>query len=102
MAALDALDARRRGTTVVGESGFDGRRVDAPADGVDAVESAGEDERVVAVEFLEARGEGAGVDEAAGFVDDEEGEDDPGSDSIDCFVRWHCDCTYIVDGMRSG
>lgn len=38
----------------------------------------GEDEVVVAVELLEAGGEGAVVDEAAGFVDDEEGEDDHG------------------------
>ena len=41
------------------------------------VESAGENEVVVAVEFLEARCEGAVVDQAACFVYDEEGEDNP-------------------------
>lgn len=45
---------------------------------MDAVEGAGEDEEVVGVELLEARVEVAVVDEAAGFVYDEEGEDDPG------------------------
>ena len=47
------------------------------ADGVNAVECTSEDEVVVAVELLQAWCEGAVVDEAAGFVDDEEGEDDP-------------------------
>lgn len=45
---------------------------------MDAVECAGEDEVVVAFELLQARCKGAVVYEAAGFVDNEEGEDDPG------------------------
>lgn len=45
---------------------------------MDAVEGSGEDQGVVGAEVLEAGGEGAVVDEAAGFVDYEEGEDDPG------------------------
>lgn len=44
---------------------------------MDAVEGSGEDEGVVGGEVLEAGGEGAVVDQAAGFVDYEEGEDDP-------------------------
>ena len=47
-------------------------------DGVDAVEGAGEDEQVVDGDGVEVGGEGAVVDEAAGFVDDDEGVDDPG------------------------
>jgi len=45
---------------------------------VHAVEGAGEDEQVVGTELVEAGVEIAVVDQAAGFVDDEEGEDDPG------------------------
>lgn len=56
-----------------------GRRggIDGARDGVDAVEGAGKDQVVVAREVLEAGGEGARVDEAAGFVDDQQGKDDP-------------------------
>ena len=57
--------------------------VDGSADGVDAVEGSGEDEIVVAVELLQAGCERSVVDEAAGFVDDEEGEDDPGEGLVD-------------------
>lgn len=45
---------------------------------MDAVKGTGEDEVVVAIELLETGCEGAVVDEAAGFVDDQEGKDDPG------------------------
>ena len=84
MAALEALNAGGRGFARAGREGGVGGMlgrggVDGAADGVDAVEGAGEDEVVVAVELLQAGGEGAVVDEAAGFVDDEEGEDDPGT-----------------------
>ena len=78
VAALQRLDAGGGRFAVAGEVGRQRRGVDGAADGVDAVEGAGEDEVIVAVELLQARGEGAVVDEAAGFVDDEEGEDDPG------------------------
>ena len=49
-------------------------------DGVDAVEGAGEDEQVVDGDGVEVGGEGAVVDEAAGFVDDDEGVDHPGGE----------------------
>ena len=78
MAALQRLDAGGGRFAVAREVERQRRGVDGAADGVDAVEGAGEDEVIVAVELLQARGEGAVVDEAAGFVDDEEGEDDPG------------------------
>lgn len=42
------------------------------------VEGAGQDEVVVHGEFVEAFVEVALVDEAAGFVDDDQGVDDPG------------------------
>ena len=42
------------------------------------VEGAGKDEVVVYGEFVEAFVEVALVDEAAGFVDDDQGVDDPG------------------------
>ena len=45
---------------------------------MDAVEGAREDEEVVDGDGVEVGGEGAVVDEAAGFVDDDEGVDDPG------------------------
>lgn len=45
---------------------------------MNAVKGAGENERVVRGEVLEAWREGAVVDQPAGFVDDEKGEDDPG------------------------
>jgi len=45
---------------------------------MNAVEGAGEDKSGVAVDRLQTRGEGAGVDKAASFVDYEEGEYDPG------------------------
>ena len=77
MAALQRLDAGGGGFAVAREVWEEGCWVDGAADGVDAVEGAGEDEVIVAVELLQAGGEGAVVDEAAGFVDDEEGEDDP-------------------------
>ena len=77
MAALQRLDAGGGGFAVAREVWEEGSWVDGAADGVDAVEGAGEDEVIVAVEFLQAGGEGAVVDEAAGFVDDQEGEDDP-------------------------
>jgi len=78
MTALQTLEAGRGRFAVAGLLGCGRGGVDAAADGVDAVEGAGEDQRVVAVELVEAGGEGAVVDEAAGFVNDEEGEDDPG------------------------
>ena len=55
---------------------------------MDAVESSGEDEGVVGGEVLEAWGEGAVVDEAAGFVDYEEGEDDPVGGLVNRSERW--------------
>lgn len=57
---------------------------------MDAVEGSGEDQGVVGAEVLEAGGEGAVVDEAAGFVDYEEGEDDPGL----VLVSWSCVMWY--------
>ena len=44
---------------------------------MDAVEGASQDEVVVRVELLQTRSEVAIVDESAGFVDDEQREDDP-------------------------
>lgn len=78
VAGLEALDAGGRGPPVPGRRRQHGRcRVDRARDGVDAVEGAGEDEVVVAVELLQAGRERAVVDQPAGFVDDEEREDDP-------------------------
>ncbi len=69
MTAFETLDARGGRFAVSGESLGERGRVDGAGDGVDAVEGAGEDEVVVGVEFLEAGGEGAVVDQAACFVD---------------------------------
>ena len=55
---------------------------------MDAVEGASQDEVVVRVELLEARREIAVVDESAGFVDDEQGKDDPAmAMSVDAHVN---------------
>lgn len=47
---------------------------------MDAVEGSREDEEVVDGDGVEVGGERAVVDEAAGFVDDDEGVDDPGGE----------------------
>jgi len=71
------------------------------------VESAGENEVVVAVEFLEARCEGAVVDQAACFVYDEEGEDDPNvscqSDLIDVYgpIKTHIMAMAVLEDRMS-
>ena len=57
--ALQAFNAGGGGFAVAGEVRGEWGGGDGAADGVDAVEGAGEDEVVVAVEFLEAGGEGA-------------------------------------------
>ena len=62
MTALQTFNACGGRFAVPGEllGGWGG--TDGAADGMDAVEGAGEDEVVVAVEFLQAGGEGAVVD----------------------------------------
>ena len=89
MTRLDALDAADEGfDTLAGCWGccsLDGRSgVQLTRDGMDPVEGAGQDEIVVAIEGLQAWVEGAGVDQPAGFVDDEKGEDGP----TDVLVGW--------------
>ncbi len=49
------------------------------------MESAGEDEHIIAAEPVEAGVELAVVDQAAGFVDDEKGEDDPDKSIVSGF-----------------
>lgn len=70
---LEDLDSR----ALVGGYG-EGRWGERFGDRVDAVECSGEDEEVVDGDGVEVGGEGAVVDEATGFVDDDEGVDDPG------------------------
>ena len=67
---LQAFDA--------GAVAWGGARRQVARDGVHAMEGAGEDEVVVAGQGSEAGVESAIVDEAASFVDDEQGEDGPG------------------------
>ena len=82
---LKTIQPERRGfedfdaRALVGRDG-EGGWSERFGDGVDAVECACEDEEVVDGDGVEVGGEGPVVDEAAGFVDDDEGVDDPGGD----------------------
>ena len=76
------------------------RRIDGATDGVNAVKGTGEDEVVVAVEFLEAGCEGAVVDQTSGFVDDQEREDDPGRSSTNDMIRCHAVLTCPTSRCR--
>lgn len=106
MAAFQALDASCWRFAVAGEVLCEWCWVDGTADGVDTVKCSGEDQIVIAVELLQTGCEGAVVNQPAGFVDDEEREDDP----IACFVS-RCEtvqsallCTYIsgIGILRQG
>jgi hypothetical protein len=94
----EVLDRGAGGEGVVG--GVEGVGDQVAGYGMDAVEGAGEDEEVIGAEFGEALVEFAVVDEATGFVDDEEGEDDP--DSVLAWVNEYVSRSiYMAYGFDS-